>query len=89
MKRKRLFINFKTKPSAESESKYVKARQKLKKTIREAKRASEIRLANECGGDLKKFFGFYKFNKNEARIGVIENEGKLYHDDSAKANVFR
>ena len=86
--KKRAFCHFKTDPSAESKEIYTKAKKTLKKIIREAKRASEIRLANECDGDLKKFFGFYKFNKHVARIGPIENDGQVYHGDAEKARAF-
>ena len=88
MKRKKAFRDFTTTPSAENKVNYVKVRRSLKKTIREAKRSSEIKLANECGGDLKRFFGFYKFNKHNARIGPIEQNGQVYHDDAVKAQAF-
>ena len=65
-----------------------KLEKNFKKTIREAKRSCEIKLAEECGGDLKKFFGFYKFNKHDARIGPIEKNGQVYHDDTVKAEAF-
>ena len=37
---------------------------------------------------MKKFFGFYKFNKHDARIGPIEIDGRVYHDDVEKARAF-
>ena len=37
---------------------------------------------------MKRFFGFYKFNKHNASIGPIEKHGQVYHDDDAKAQAF-
>ena len=56
--KKNAFYDFKTTPSTEHRANYVKARKSLKKTIRGAKRSSEIKLSNECGGDLKRFLDF-------------------------------
>lgn len=86
--KKKAFRHLKTSPSTNKKLQYTEARKKLKKAIRGAKRAAEIRLANECGKDLKRFFSFYKFNRHESRIGLIENNGNVYQDDYMKAEVF-
>ena len=86
--KKGAFSKMKTNPSAENKANYIQARRTLKKSIRKAKRASEINLANECEGDLKKFFGFYKFNKHDSRIGPIESDHHVYHDDADKVRIF-
>ena len=87
--KKNAFRQFKSIPSAESKLRFIQARKKLKRVIREAKRVSEIRLANECEGDLKRFFGFYKLNRHDPRIGKIEKDGQVYHDENLKVNAFR
>ena len=86
--KKNAFYIFKTTPSANNKSSYFAARKRFKRVIRKAKRAAEIRLAEECKGDLKKFFSFYKFNRNDPRIGTIEKNGEVYRDDVLKAKAF-
>ena len=68
---------------------YDRANRIAKKTIRKAKRVTEIKFADDCHGDVKKFFSFYKFNKQRGSgVGPLKVNGTLLYDDGDMVSAF-
>ena len=85
--KKRAFCRYKNNPIQEHEVAYKLVRSQLKKSIRNAKRQSEINLALECKGDVKKFFCFYKFKGKRETVGLFDINESVVHDDEGKVKA--
>ena len=88
--KKRAFENFKACQLGQEKEvckeEYKRANREAKKAIRQSKRQSEISFANQCKGDMKKFFSFYKFSgKEKTGIGPLQVRGKILDSDSEMA----
>lgn len=86
--KKLAFRDFKNKnEDPEILQKYRGIRNELNSIIRKSKREAEINLARNCNKNPKKFFSFYKYNKNNAdRVGPLLANGTLTCDDQEAAN---
>lgn len=81
------FHRYKSNPIVQNEIYYKLIRQHLKKSIRKAKRQSEMKLAKECNGDLKKFYSYYKFKNKQKTVGPFTIGENVIHDDTGIVNV--
>ena len=82
IRRKQLtYKRFKQLSSDENLEAYRKIRDDVKKCIRKTKRRREIDLANNCKGNAKKFFSFYKFKTTSRSVGPLEVNGKILSED--------
>ena len=79
--KKESFARLKAHDTTVNKAAYKLATKNAKRGVRMAKRSAELKLAENCAGNTKKFFSYYKFKTKSTSVGPLEVDGKLLVDD--------